>query len=114
MKKYRMELDIKGLPHHIEKYFAVEDEQNAKKWFLINVYKEMRTEGWEYDRISVSQDVSTIQAYYKSDLYLTAKLYCVPEQCPRINIEKIRDYKIEDIIKTIGKNHRVSRTVGRL
>jgi len=110
MSIYRADIKIKGLYPNMEYYFSAEEDLNAKKWFLLKVFREMKREGWDYDKVSIASDKMKVLAFYQGENYLIASLHCVPDRIKCINENKVRNCDLDILIQNIGLTFKLSKT----
>lgn len=103
MNRYRMTITFQNPQETLEYYLAMHDDEFAKKYFLLQIYKLIQKEQLTFDKVIISYDGLDIVAYYEDQEYITGHLYCVPNRFKIINMPNLEQCKLENMVKRMRK-----------
>lgn len=110
MNRYRIAFTLQFPNEKLEYYITVENDEIAKKYFLLQVCKMVKHEELEFNTLYVSHDNASVEVLRENKTYISGTLTCVPNKFRVISGNKFKRIGIETIIMSMEKYGKVARS----
>lgn len=98
MNRYRMEIEYCFLNETLDYYFLAKNDDRAKTYLALKMQKVLKQEQQEMEYLYIAYDGLQIVAIQKQDVFLTGRLFCLPNKFQELDDREVNQQTIEAIL----------------
>lgn len=103
MSRYRMKVETYYEEEPQDYYFEARDEETARTWFALQMYRMMRPEHMDFDTIYLAQEGWKIIAVQGGKQYFAGTLQCIPNRFRSIDRYQLGGLQERDIHRAMKR-----------